>query len=1049
MKRLISLLVALAMLTGMCITAGAQLPGTTSYFEDFEDGALSAPFSTVNGYGVAYFGVLEGVGDETEKYGDKVYKMSQAAEWTAKYSGLELGVKMENTHNTYADGEKVHMTSQIMIPAGTKFYRDPAGSPSVMANVFVDESGAAYELGVQNAGDATYNDGRQVNSVVTFSDNKKIMLFGSQIHTTTTWAYDTWYTVDVVLVMGSKPQAAIYVNGEPLRIDPKFNDDLTFDGVNTSTDYISVGYRVTDTANNTSAFTEAPIKGVGNYYPVRAAALHEAPEDTAVYVDNIGYKALAANQEADIYTPFALAGIKDGDVVDRADLATATVTIPKWDAADIAKVSITVDGAETALAEDAEAPYVFDLSKLERGIRTLTLNGYNANDELVKTRDYSISVAGNETHVRTDCDFEGTKATIYGTELFQERNGIECVEVADSDGVSYGRSLQISASANSPFGQAIPLYYRNKTLEGYDSGMAYMEYDMYIANDAVTNWQVSSNTTYIIGYNSDTKKFVGTNYGYLRSAYDYSFPATFGKWQRWVWLFDYTTSKITLWIDGTPVINNATMENPTQNLVREFEFVFNNASETENFVALDNFKVWRKNALPVKANDMSGDISSITGSGRTFVNTGELKTGVVYAEDGETPLNPDFGNSLLMEIDAVDAAGSGKYIQVGSLFDTLGKRLTAANGITTIEYDIYLQNSDYTALNFEVNNEYLWQSKNMGVCAAEAPKIDLTPGAWHHHKFVLTPPATAGGKPSIAVYVDGKHVRTTPANTNFAYDTPFLAFALTPAASAEDANLAKPILVALDNLSQSYEPIVPYMKGVAFDAASAYGEVVSSATTATITMGGVPVLAADKVSVVNADGTALEGASASVSGNTITVSGLALTAGNTYRIEIAKGLGFDNNSMMATTEKMSYAFKAVEALPVAAAATDGVQSIKFFRHNSAGDNAYAPGDEFVAWDRICAEARVNNLSNEAKSFNLVLATYDASGRLQKVSVGDCSVLANSVGRTVSSGYIVLEGANEEAGTPGDDLDITMKAFVLDSMGNLAPLGPVVLSDPQA
>ena len=81
MKRFISFMVMAAMLSGMCITAGAALPATPQNFgvvEDFEDGVLDSNYDAYvpNGTKAVIKGWTAGI---TEKYDNNVYELRTPA----------------------------------------------------------------------------------------------------------------------------------------------------------------------------------------------------------------------------------------------------------------------------------------------------------------------------------------------------------------------------------------------------------------------------------------------------------------------------------------------------------------------------------------------------------------------------------------------------------------------------------------------------------------------------------------------------------------------------------------------------------------------------------------------------------------------------------------------------------------------------------------------------------------------------------------------------------------------------------------------------------
>ncbi|MBE7030419.1 MAG: hypothetical protein E7409_03195 [Ruminococcaceae bacterium] len=653
MKRFISLLVVFAMLTGMCITVGATLPTVTEYTidgpEDFYH-VVNGPDGVYKSNGYAryqngYDHVIPGktAGDDVIESRIKVNEIKQRSVQVpdnAYRRAFDVTLDAtKTTDTTYTDGEKIHLSTEIMIPTGSLYYWTPAGAPSIDAQVWGkatgEETATAKNIGVAFEGEAVYNKSRANDALVTFctQDYKftgnKVCLFGQQVYTDFTWEYDKWYTVDIVIVAGSKPQVAIYINGEALALSNRYGGK-TFDGHKTTTDYIDIGFRSND--GSTSTFTQGSVHGVTGFRPLSGvtASPSDITQDVVTYIDNVSYKALAANEQPEIARPFGLDGVLDGGSYVRNTLTAVSPYIPKWIASDVATVDVTVNGAPLAPSEGG----TFNLSTLDRGVKFITLTAKDAEDAVVATQEITVTLTdAPQVHTKGTVTFGDTAQTGYlpfvntgeGFYAYSTRAGnmdasygiVQADGGINGEGDYFAKMYKNESLENAKTG-AIRLGYRtrfssdNSNLDAnrkyWNDGVARISYDMYIANDdrnsssAMVSMGVThSGKTSLAGHASANNWYIGDH-----TVYNQMFDGTaktdrlshpIGAWAHYEWVLNYHDNTVDLFVDGQPYRSSA-MREYAQKGIEGFWITFNGGITKENYLGLDNLRYQYESIIP-------------------------------------------------------------------------------------------------------------------------------------------------------------------------------------------------------------------------------------------------------------------------------------------------------------------------------------------------------------------------------------------------------------------------------------------------------------------
>lgn len=1002
MKRLISLLVTIAMLAAMTISASAQLPSVKEYIlDDASDVGHYVPSPIFNGF-------RSGTG-LPGKEGGSVYQISNNA------SDMQLRFTPP-AHTSYADGEKVHLSAEIMIPSGSfAAARQPYAAPGI--NLAVNTPDGAQGIAVKNGGhkDTKANTRNLILGFNTYSN--RFILFGNSVYTDTKWEYDQWYRVDIVLVMGTSPKAAIYVDGDPLTINPdhksgtpyhKDNYDATFDGYKTSSDYVEIGYR-----DGSLNYKEMTMTGVSYFYPLTASFGNG--DVNTMFADNMFYKALSADEKPEIPEALSLAGINDGATLLYDDLKSLDVNLPLWIEEGTAKVTLSVDGE---VFEDASAPYTFDIRGIDRGVKNITITAYDSSENVLKVANQTVTVAGNEKLTRVEETFDGAilEGDFYGLSTRKAdctasggKIDITKEAITDSLGKDHGNSVKVLSKNQRVRYAWGPNQVGDWAQEwpAYTDGLVKVSYDMYLDNKNISELRFyhESDKGYQFAYwDSANQKFVTNNYwtGTTSSVY---FDVDTKVWQKWDWTLDYDKGTVSLKIGDEIKLNKVAMSANAKNAgFSWWMFQFNSGSDEGNYIGIDNFKVEKENAIStIYADDFALEFSNA----ETYADATTKKAPIAY----KTP--------------------------VGTYKSNYGK--------TVIEYDYTLDNASHGAIRFKVHDVLFWQAP----AGATTIKLDpwgsktlskgLATGVKQNHKIVIYPnPAAAYA--NVMFYIDGTLVYDGTCGYKYDignYAAPFVAWELTGAKDTADTTKFASNKLAVENISITYEPITPVIDSVTFaDGLEKDGKVLASATGFTLNVSGMDINLADKVTVKEL-GTDVSLGTVSVSGNTVSVSDLALESGKTYVAEVASGVSYDLQGC-TTKNNSTYVFEVVDEFEQAQIPDDGVEddiTVTDVRFTNSSDSIWTEpvhtyiGGNFEEGDVIRADITVNNNTMEKKTFRAIIATY-YDNTLVDFSVGkDFVVNAGAKDTVITTGSV----------TVAQETNLKLKVMLVQDMDNMTPI----------
>lgn len=1073
LKRLLSLAMVCAMLAGLYVPVSAA-DAYALYAMDGDTRSLGGFGHYVAG--AVYNGFREG--DALPgKTGETVYEV------TTKGARRDALIRLQNMTDRYTAGEKLHFSTEFMIPEGNTYYSN--SGPTFNASFFTKADSAdttTTGLGVKNDGNRETKATDRRNVISFNPSTKKIQVFGKSVYTDVKWEENNWYKVDVVVETGAKPKAAIYVDGQPLIVNADYgngvtfhkNDaDATFDGIKTATDYVNVGGR-DDSLN----YFDTGIYGIsGMSFGIVGGSSDDSI--TTMYMDNMSYKVLPANENPVIDSALKFKGLSDGATVDRNALKAVSVTLPEWIRGAVAKVSVSADGNDAA--ESTAAPFTFDLSAINRGLHNFTISAYDANGNLLKSATRSLVVAGAEEQTMYYMDFNASPF-YHSSELYQGSTP-HYNNMGDNTDVRK-TTFEDVTDANGVTKRAAKLYSVNNTSElrlGYvpadgkvlKTGIVKVNYDMYIDNDNITSLQLCRKKSYPFAlWDAEAKKFKTYNFwtGLKEEIY---FDAAIGRWQNWEWTLDFEKGGMaSLKIDGKTAFENVAIQSWSNDShgYLGFVFAFLNSAEAENFIAVDDLKVTRYTGIEPVSYDMY-DINvgkayseytwaqihtELGGSKKAAVPSDAVNSkiyGGVVADELGIALNEDFGESVIAEFsadDAYTADGTHKFAIPISMKQGI---VQIEEGRTTVEYDFYLDNLNHNGMNI-----YLNYTSVAGIAAGtsklkfspfanQPATADIKVGQWQKHKMVME--YNDGDKVYVQYFVDGESIYYGYINYLYTNNTGTPTWFYWQIAGADNNGFYAANKMAIDNVKYTYEPIIPYINSVDFGEGNEKGGLVKAgATSANLALVGNAITAdsvAGLVSVAEKGAeTALEGitvtAAASASAKDVTninISGLALEAGKTYTITIAPGIGFDSTALI-THEPIEYTFTAVENFEEAITPDDGVAgnitvadvrftvgSAPVYRNNVVKPytGTLAEGQE------LRADVMVNNASDSAETFRVIIATYSGN-KLVGVSVGEeCTVSAKATNRVVTSGNITI----------GTEENLTAKVMIVDETNKVAPL----------
>ena len=416
--------------------------------------------------------------------------------------------------------------------------------------------------------------------------------------------------------MGSNPTASIYVNGNPLTVEPVKvpkeateedtlthdarhfdNIDATFDGIHTTSENVSIGYYVGD--GGASSNPEFHKDGLwGGFSDVRMLRAQADASSTFYWGDMI-YRALPAGSAVELPEPLTLAGVKDGGSFDPADLTKVKVQVPEFIKHKITSVELTVDG-NVIPGNDG----IYDLSNIGGGSKLITLTAKDAMGKALHTSSLTINLPGeSDIHGLDAITFGGADDASRGNFWFaglgegfywnsyprnapEHKDGYRMITAPGGpDGTDdyYAKIERDDSVAGTSTADSLRLAYRyNTALQGspagepkvWKDGIVHVSYDLLLPVHGVdgTDWLPTGgaygndwDTTFIMSIGTvgiTTKTFlnpaVGNGFTFEgrilgRSA---TVPLTVGSWGHLDWKLDYINRTIELTVDGNPILND-------------------------------------------------------------------------------------------------------------------------------------------------------------------------------------------------------------------------------------------------------------------------------------------------------------------------------------------------------------------------------------------------------------------------------------------------------------------------------------------------------------
>ncbi len=667
MKRLLSLVVIITMLAGMFITTSvsAATPTYNTYNLKTSKGSPASDLaSNPNG-----------------RYGDPVYTATQSGDFA-------IDVDQNSIKDVrFSEGDKVHITTEMMLPSGKTnigIWTDNKVGIRLLPLFGSDAANAAViadGIRTANRGKKDYSYG---NDIIVGMDveNNRFSLFGN-VNTKETWEYDKWYRFDVVLTMGANPTASIYVNGNPLTVEPPIgertpteddpsttggrhfdNTVATFDDVHTISENVSIGYYVGDGGSSTNPeFVSDGLWGLDTAWLIRTFFSSES----TLYWGDVIYRELPAGTQPELPEALTLLGVKDGGSFSPADLTAVEVQVPEFIKHKTASVELAVDGTAFSGNEG-----VYNLSNIGGGNKSITLTAKDASGNALRTSSMRINLpGGNDVHGLPTVTFGGADEAAAGwwgyfADLgegfywgsYPNNGGSEGLRAYiapnGKDGADdYYAKLEKDDSKGHADKSVMQLGYRfnQDTNNLWNDGIVYVEYDLFLPaydqSEWGTGWDIrfsmnmggiSSNA--LAMYGDDT---YSSQFSFESACQNVAFghPIKVGQWTHHKWVLDYTNHTMQLWQDGVAELNNAGSSvldmTPGHGIYDGFAGLTFKWAGQKGDVGIDNLKVTYELAVPyIKSVDF-GTGNEQGGKVLTTANTSSVEIpGMVYSTDGKT-----------------------------------------------------------------------------------------------------------------------------------------------------------------------------------------------------------------------------------------------------------------------------------------------------------------------------------------------------------------------------------------------------------------------------
>lgn len=226
----------------------------------------------------------------------------------------------------YSAGQKLYMRAQYYIPSKSCEGQSYAG--------YNDNMSVAMVANLS---------GISANRLITFapsdSQGGEFRMIGDSKKATETWKYDTWYTVEAIVELGSAVKASVYIDGKP----------LTLDGGGESVDMLMGGSSTT----------------LSRFYPYSMSSknMGSAAMKRNIYTDNWAYEVYKSGDEIELweapeYNPLSFEGISSG----------AEIVFYKFKSVQVLTGeeicdSVTLYVNDELVGEKLEAPYLFEMPK--------------------------------------------------------------------------------------------------------------------------------------------------------------------------------------------------------------------------------------------------------------------------------------------------------------------------------------------------------------------------------------------------------------------------------------------------------------------------------------------------------------------------------------------------------------------------------------------------------------------------------------------------------------------------------------------------------------
>lgn len=260
---------------------------------------------------------------------------------------------------TFMPGQKIYMRAQYYFPSESRdgevygSYNDKF-SMSV-TGIYLNSSDVSETIALANMTHDTSDGGSFY-----FMGNSK-----NGIKANETWQYDTWYTIETIVTMGSQATVSVYVNGSPLTFDNS--------SISESVDY-STGKEYIKAAKNQ------------RIYDLTCTPVKTGTMKRHMYTDNWAFDVYPAGEDVELWTPpkfnpVSFSSPKNGDEMRTNEFKTVNIDVIGQECD---MVELYIDNELVASLD--QTPYSFEISKrYSPGTHTLRAVAKSGNDEYEQT----------------------------------------------------------------------------------------------------------------------------------------------------------------------------------------------------------------------------------------------------------------------------------------------------------------------------------------------------------------------------------------------------------------------------------------------------------------------------------------------------------------------------------------------------------------------------------------------------------------------------------------------------------------------------------------